>query len=241
MLLLSYSYQKICHLNESKYFCIPLRKYATLFRVIVCRKMAARPKRSVPRQDYRELADVKVPKRSHSSKPLSSTLPDTLILYQLRVLERDEDRVKVRCIGYGSKYDEWRRLEDIVDLEDNDDGSDEDLPLLDGKQLSLVAKFCLFEELACSIKSSLFSGRKGDPLCSIDMNFDCLHFEALVRQGIRKGKGKREVYSLSSLSKLDDLLGERWYVRGLNIAGDFCYIEVSKAESGLSNSTRWLY
>ena len=149
--------------------------------------MAARPKRSVPRQDYRELADVKVPKRSHSSKPSSSTLPDASILYQLRVLECDEDQVKVRYIGYGSKYDEWRRLEeDIVDLEDNDDGSDEDLPLLDGKQLSPVVKFCLFEELACSIKSLLFSGRKGDPLCSIDMNFDCLHFEALV---LEKDKG----------------------------------------------------
>ena len=30
---------------------------------------------------------------------------------------------------------------------------------------------------------------------------------------------------MSSLSKLDDLLGERWYIRGLNSAGDFCYIE----------------
>ena len=195
---------------------------------IICRKMATRPKRSIYRQDYRELADVKVPKRScssTSSKHTSSALPQASVLYRLRVLERDENRVKVRYIGYGSKYDEWRRLEEIVDLEDNDEGSDEDLPLLDSKQLSPVTKFCLFEELVCSIKSSLFSRRKGDPLCSIDMGFDCLHFEALVRRGIRKGKGKREVYSLSSLSKLDDLLGERWYVRGLNRAGDFCYVE----------------
>jgi len=33
------------------------------------------------------------------------------------------------------------------------------------------------------------------------------------------------MYGLSSLSKLDDLLGDRWYIRGLNRAGDFCYVE----------------
>ena len=58
------------------------------------------------------------------------------------------------------------------------------------------------------------------------MSFDSLHFEALIRHSVRNGtKGKREAYGLSSLSKLDDLLGERWYMRGLNSAGDFCYIE----------------
>ena len=57
------------------------------------------------------------------------------------------------------------------------------------------------------------------------MGFNCLHFEAFVSRGIRKGKGKRGVYSLSLLSKLDDVLGERWYVRGLNRAGDFSYVE----------------
>lgn len=92
-----------------------------------------------------------MPKRSYSAtriKPTSSALPEASVFYQLKPLERDEDWVKVRYIGYGSKHDEWRRAEDIVDMEDNDDGSDEDLPLLDSKQLSPVTKFCLFEELA---------------------------------------------------------------------------------------------
>ena len=63
------------------------------------------------------------------------------------------------------------------------------------------------------------------------MSFDSLHFEALIRRGARNGtKGKCEVYGLSSLSKLDDLLGERWYMRGLNSAGDFCYIETRYCE-----------
>ena len=52
------------------------------------------------------------------------------------------------------------------------------------------------------------------------MSFDYLHFE-----GEKAEEGKTEIYSLSSLSKLDDLLGESWYVRGLNRAGDFWYVE----------------
>ena len=98
----------------------------------------------------------------------------------------------------------------------------------DGKLLSPISKFCLLEELACAIKSSLFSHRKGDPTCSIDMSFGSLHFEALAYPGggvVKSRKWSTEMYDLSSLSKLDDLLGERWYIRGLNEAGDFCYVQ----------------
>ena len=94
-------------------------------------------------------------------------------------------------------------MDDIVTIEeeDNDDFAPSWL------------KFCLFKELACRIKSLLFSGRKANPVCSISMSFNRVHFDSLVMSGIRKEiKGKREVYSLCSLSKLDDLLGERWYI-----------------------------
>ena len=53
-----------------------------------------------------------------------------------------------------------------------------------------------------------------------------MHFDSLVIRGIRKETtGKKEVCSLDSLLKLNDLLGDRWYIRGINVAGDFCYIE----------------
>ena len=84
----------------------------------------------------------------------------------------------------------------------------------------------MFEKLACWIKLSLVCNRKADPVWAIIMSFDSLHFEVLIQWGVRNGtKGKRETYGLSSLSKLDDLLGERWYMKGLNSAGDFCNIE----------------
>ena len=75
----------------------------------------------------------------------------------------------------------------------------------------------------------LYSNRKADPLCSIVMSFDTVHFEGLIRRSIRRNEvgGEKEMYGLASLTKLDNLLGEMWYIRGLNDVGDFCYIEPS--------------
>ena len=112
-------------------------------------------------------------------------------------------------------------MEDIVNIDEEDEEEDNDY-LAPSSRL----KFCLFEELACQIKTLLFSSRKASPVCSLSMSFDRVHFDSLVMRGIRKeSKGRKEVYSLVSLSKSDDLLGERWYIRGINEAGDFCYVE----------------
>ena len=51
------------------------------------------------------------------------------------------------------------------------------------------------------------------------LSFNPLHFDSLIL------RATKEVYSLSCLTKLDDLLGDRWYIRGINSAGDFCYVE----------------
>jgi len=107
-----------------------------------------------------------------------SGLPEQSLLYHLKVLERNEDWVKVRYIGYGSKYDEWRSADDIVDLEENDDSSE--VEVFSREQLSPVAKLCLFEELACNIKLLLYSNRKRDLVCSITISFDSLRFESLI-------------------------------------------------------------
>jgi len=150
-------------------------------------------------------------------------------LYRLQIIEEDEEnnRVKVAYVGYGDEFDEWRRMEDVVTIQE----SEEDIGDLVPSQLlkmskSKPEKFCLFEELASKIKSQLFSSRKGNPLCNIVVTFDSVHFDSLAVRGTkREVKGNREVYSLPSLTKLDDLLGDRWYIRGINSAGDFCYVE----------------
>ena len=152
-------------------------------------------------------------------------------LYRLRILERDEENgsVKVRYIGYGEDFDEWRKEEDIVNLEEDDSSADGTPPFSCQPELPTFTKYCLYKEIAFRIKSMLYSNRKADPLCSILMSFDTVHFEGLIRRGIRRNEvgGKKEMYGLALLTKLDDLLGEMWYIRGLNDVGDFCYIEPS--------------
>ena len=87
-----------------------------LFRTLINLKMSGRPKHSVSRLNYSELADVKVPRRTLSTKVNETTLPKYSTLYRLKILERDEEnkRVKVRYIGYSRKYDEWRKADDIL-------------------------------------------------------------------------------------------------------------------------------
>ncbi len=106
-----------------------------LFRTLINLKMSGRPKHSVSRLNYSELADIKIPRRSLSTKVNETTLPKSSTLYQLKILERDEEnkRVKVRYIGYSRKYDEWRKADDIVDLNENDSSLDEGASLLLGR------------------------------------------------------------------------------------------------------------
>ena len=197
---------------------------------------ATRPKRAVSSVDYSRLADVQVPKRTrvHSRGEKNK-------LYHLRVLEEDGERVKVAYVGYGSQHNEWRPRSDIVVLNEHEQGesssdeSDTDPPLAPMKQ------FSLYEELAYRIKSLLFSSRKGDPVCCITMSFDSIYFDGLIRRGTSVARTARQPvklkkYTLSSLTKLDDVLGRRWYIRGLNAAGDFCYVKPGTVNFYLKHS-----
>ena len=116
-------------------------------------KMSARPKRSVNRPYYRQLADVKVPKTSNRihRRDRVGSLPDST-LYCLRVLEEDQEnrQVKVRYVGYTGEYDEWRKMDEIVTVDQHEEGED---MIVIWRYISPIAvKFCLFEELASRIK-----------------------------------------------------------------------------------------
>lgn len=190
---------------------------------------AGRPRlRSLSRVDYSVLADVKIPRCTRVPKgDLEQTSKHSSKLYRLKILEEDKDNglVKVGYVGYGSDHDEWRPRSDIVFLsgEDGDDpdSGDEDF------DIQCLKQFSLYEELAYRIKSLLVSHRKGDPLCCISMTFDTIFFDGLIRRGTAVSAPKKQLrkYTLSSLTKLEDILGHRWYIRGLNVAGDFCYVK----------------
>ena len=200
--------------------------------------MATRPRRSILKRNYRELADIRVPKRSQVLHPSSSSKSRTIIdidssekLYRLRIVDRDDEnnRVNVTYIGYGTECDEWRLVDDIIELSDSsssDEAACASAPIVEVSERREESRFCLYKELRDRIKSMLYVRRKGDPVCIIVMPFDKVFFEGLIRRGEKtNGQRNREMYQLCSLTKLDDILGGRWYIRGLNMAGDFCYVK----------------
>ena len=140
-------------------------------------------------------------------------------LYSVTVLERNTttDMVKVHYDGYGSEDDEWRPAAEIVEVRGR------------GTVPTPVPTFSLYQELAIKIKSSLISTRKGSPEVKIEMCFD----KPLFDQGLKtRGILKRicrgiAYYTISSYSDLNDLLGDKWFIRGLNAAGDFCYVSLA--------------
>lgn len=200
-----------------------------------------RPKRC-PRVDYTKLANPTLDLKSYKTTSVKrhKDSPTSAQLFRLEIVDEDTDNelVKVRYIGYDSRFDEWRPKNDVIDLntpdhegnelsDNSSNNADERGMVFNGPlvAVSTVSKpFSLYEELAYRVKSLLFSSRKRDPVCCISMSFDAIHFDGLIRRGTLV-KGQQTVYTLSTLTKLDDILGQRWYIRGINAAGDFCYVQ----------------
>ena len=91
---------------------------------------------------------------------------------------------------------------------------------------SYSEEFSLHKELGSQIKSSLLSQRRTNPDIKIEMSFDKdLYNEGLRSAGFVKCiKRGIEHCTIRKYNDLDGLLGARWHYRGLNEAGDFCYI-----------------
>lgn len=65
----------------------------------------------------------------------------------------------------------------------------------------------------------LLSTRKGDQICHINITFDTIYFDRLIRWSkalSKTGRSMSQVYMVRTLSTLDDILGHRWYIRGIN-------------------------
>ena len=127
-------------------------------------------------------------------------------LYEIEVLE-EEDRIKVHYTGYSSRYDEWLRRSEIV--------------FKPPKQHAHEPDFSLLSVLACSIKKSLTVSRKADSAVRIQLPFDMTEFQRLVEKGKSLGNSR---YGLQSYSDINELLGDKWHLRIININGDFSYV-----------------
>lgn len=210
----------------------------------------SRPKRSLPRQDYKKLAGVTIPRDRSGRKFHSATQDATSLsqsndqLYHLQVIEEDpiNELVKVSYVGYGSEFDEWRSVDDIVTLTEEDESSSEEegsFDLIATLGMPARKRFCLYDELGSRIKSLLISDRRSNPVCCVTMNFDSIYFDGLVIRSVlikSSKQSKQKCYTISALSKFNDLLGPRWYIRGLNMAGDFCYVQPETVKFQLRSS-----
>ena len=188
--------------------------------------MAERPKHSVSRKDYRQLADIQLPKRCRVLCEAKPTREDPNKLYRLEVMEEDtiRDRVRVRYIGY--EGDEWRARSDIVELSSDpeDESEGEESPCHAGSTVTFPVCVSLYEQLAYKIKPELVCSLKGDPACNINMPFKSIHFDGLVRRSVPV-QDRAKSFTVTKLTNLDELLGRRWYIRGVNAAGDFSYVK----------------
>ena len=132
-------------------------------------------------------------------------------LYPVTVISDLSERVRIHYIGYGSQHDEWRNKDDILPVTS---------PCL------TTEKFDLHQELAVKVKSSLLGGRKSNPAVKITMSYDLDTFnEGLGRCGyVTKTVRGVKHYKIQQYNELDHILGPNWHYRGINAAGDFCYV-----------------
>ena len=94
----------------------------------------------------------------------------------MRVIEADSEcgHVKVRYIGYGAEWDEWRSLDYIVELHNRNSSSSDEATTT--TPVPSEGRFCFYNELRNNIKSMLVAKRKDDPVCTIVMTFDKVYF-----------------------------------------------------------------
>lgn len=149
-----------------------------------------------------------------TKKVLKESTPYDDTLYPVSVCENERDeqgRVKVHYIGYGAEYDEWREPSGLVHL---------DSPCVASE------KYDFHQELALRIKSALIPSRKSNPSVKIVMPFDKHVFcEGLASSGYKhRSTNHFTWYRITQYSDLDDILGKGWHFRGLNSAGDFCFV-----------------
>lgn len=136
-------------------------------------------------------------------------------------MEEAGGRVKIRYVGYGNEFDEWRPKSEVVLSK----------PVF--LPSSEPASYSPMTELACSIKKRLCPSRSEDPEVRIQLPIDLPTFELMRQKGTlaqhRRGgatdvEAWQERKTIIHYSDLDELLGERWYLRITNPMGDFSYV-----------------
>ena len=172
------------------------------------------------RLDYRQLADVRLPRATRRPRKAASS-----DIFPVTIRERKDSRVKVHYIGYSSSYDEWKDVSELEIL-----GETEAEPY--SAPSTPFQPFSLYKDLRFKIKLAMSCSRKASPSVRICMSFDILLFNGGLKPS---GVPSRQVagnqyYKIQHYRDLNPLLGSCWHYRGLNNNGDYCYVVLETVE-----------
>ena len=100
------------------------------------------------------------------------------------------------------------------------------------KKAETVQPFSLHFELGYKIKQMLTCSRKVSPLVLITMPFDLSLFIGGLKAAGKPSKtvNGNQRYTLARYQDVTHLLREDWHFRGLNINGDYAYVELKPVE-----------
>ena len=174
-------------------------------------------RRSRERVDYKALQEGPPLERRDSDSKLTWSTKE---LFRLTIIDNKvnadgECFVKVHYTGWHSKFDEWRPASDIVDI----------------PQCYLVsspeAGILFHENLKIAIKEALHCQRKTDAYSIVRIPIVKDLFDNIRETGVVKRKNRFLIQPLSCFNKF---LGEKWFIRTINEAGDFAYVIKGTAE-----------
>jgi len=139
-------------------------------------------------------------------------------LFSVKIIEKEDTRVKVHYIGYSNKFDEWK--------------DESEVEVLHSKKLSVVDEsttykpFSLYDKLHIKIKRALFCNRTASPIIKITMPFDLVLFDGGLKLAAVPSKktGGIQYYKVTNYWDLNHLLGANWHFRCININGDYGYV-----------------
>ena len=123
---------------------------------------------------------------------------------------------KVHFVGYSNKYDEWKPVEEIIDVPDD--------------IISSSANNHFKHQLTLRIKEELSVARKRDSKVVISIPVQKEMFENFTSFGTLMSKTcSRSVYTIGDFAHLNAFLGENWHSRIVNQYGDSCRIRPGTA------------
>ncbi len=191
-----------------------------------------RAKRQREEVNYKEESFIKLPK--------SDRIQQKTKLYPVTVQEEksegDRAMVKIHYVGYSSEWDEWRYEGELESLnEENADTS----PYQQGSSIiSPYQPYSIYNALRVKIKCALNCGQKVSPIIKISMPFDLIQFNGgLKTVGIpSKMVCNIQHYGIKHYQDLDPFLGSFWHYRGLNVNGDYGYVQLDTVSFFLRKS-----